>query len=235
MGVKLQFISNNVKGLQNSLKRIKIFEYLKNSVGSNGFLFLQETHSSLADGKKWGEWIKRTYIFSLGKTNSCGVAIGYVGNNKVAVLDKKNDKNGCILILDVMVDETNFVLVNIYNPNTETEQVMTLLDLGKMLETIKDFSDKHIVLAGDFNFFFDTSLDSYGGKPTLKKKAIAKFIKLKEKFDLCDIWRIWNPKTKWYTFQQKHVSGIIQRRLDYFYISNSMQVSVKNSNVLAPS
>ena len=232
MGVKLQFISNNVKGLQNSLKRIKIFEYLKNSVGSNGFLFLQETHSSLADGKKWGEWIKRTYIFSLGKTNSCGVAIGYVGN-KVAVLDKKNDKNGCILILDVMVDETNFVLVNIYNPNTETEQVKTLLDLGKMLEIIKDFSDKHIVLAGDFNFFFDTSLDSYGGKPTLKKKAIAKFIKLKEKFDLCDIWRIGNPKTKRCTFRQKHVSGIIQRRLDYFYISNSMQVSVKNSNVLA--
>ena len=29
MGVKLHFISNNVKGLQNSLKRIKIFEYLK--------------------------------------------------------------------------------------------------------------------------------------------------------------------------------------------------------------
>ena len=80
-----------------------------------------------------------------------------------------------------MVHETNFVLVNIYNPNTETEQVTTPLDLGKMLEIIKDFSDKHIVLVGDFNFFFffDTSLDSYGGKPTLKKKARAKFINLK--------------------------------------------------------
>ena len=70
--------------------------------------------------------------------------MGYVENNKVDVLDKKTDKNGRILISDVMVDETNFVLVNIYNPNTETEQVTTLLDLGKMLEIIKDFSDKHI-------------------------------------------------------------------------------------------
>ena len=35
-----------------------------------------------------------------------------------------------------MVDETNFALVNIYNPNTKTEQVTTLLDLGKLLETI---------------------------------------------------------------------------------------------------
>ena len=38
-----------------------------------------------------------------------------------------------------------------------------------MLETIKDFPDKHIVLADNFNFFFDTSLDSYGDIPTLKK------------------------------------------------------------------
>ena len=102
-----------------------------------------------------------------------------------------------------------------------------------MLETIKDLYDKQIVLAGDFNFFFDTSLESYGGKPTLKKKSIAKFIELKEKFDLCDIWRITNRKAKRCTFRHKRVSGLIQRHLKYFYIFNSLQVSVKNINVLA--
>ena len=122
MGVKLQFISNNVKGLQNSLKRIKIFEYLKNNLGSKGFLFLQETHSSLADGKRWVDELKGPIFFSHGKSDSCGVATGYIGNNKVDELSKKKtDKNGRIFILDVMVKETNFVLVNIYNPNTETE------------------------------------------------------------------------------------------------------------------
>ena len=182
--------------------------------------------------KEVGGWIKRTYIFSHGKTNSCGVAIGYIRNEKVEVLDKKIDKNWRILILDVKVHETKFVQVSIYNL-TETEQVMTLLDFGKMSETTKNLSDKHIVSAGDFNSFFDTSLESYGGKPTLKKKSIAKFFELKEKFDLWDVWRIRNPKTKRYTFRQKHVSGWIQRRLDYFYISNSVQVCVKNTNVLA--
>ena len=98
--------------------------------------------------------LKDLYFFHKAKTNSCGVAIGYTGNNKVDVLEKKIAKNGCILILDVMFDETNFDLVNIYNPNAETEQVTTLLDLGRMLDTIKDFSDKHRVLAGNFNFFF---------------------------------------------------------------------------------
>ena len=87
-----------------------------------------------------------------------------------------------------------------------------------MLQSIKDLYGKHIALAEDFVFFFDASLDSYA--PSLKKKSVAKFIKLKGKFDLCDIWRIRNPKTKIYTFRQKHVSGLIQRRLDYFCISN---------------
>ena len=115
-----------------------------------------------------GGWIPIFFFFSNGKTNSCGVAIGYIGNNKVNVLDKKIDKNGRILILDVKVDESNFVLVKIYNPNTETEQAATLRDLDKMFETIKDLYDKKIVLAVDFHFFFDTSLESYRGKLTLK-------------------------------------------------------------------
>ena len=143
-------------------------------------MVVQETHSSLADEKKWADELKGPIFFSHGKMNYYGVAIGYIGSNKVDVLDKKIDKNGCILILDVKVDESNFVLVNIYNPNSETEQVATLHDLDKMLQSIKDLY-KHIVLTGDFNFFFDTSLDSYEGKPTLKRKSIAKFIELKPK------------------------------------------------------
>ena len=46
-----------------------------------------------------------------------------VGKTKLDLLDKKPDKNGRILILDDMIDDTNFILVNIHNPNTETEQV----------------------------------------------------------------------------------------------------------------
>ena len=46
-------------------------------------------------------------------------------------------------IIDVKVNETNFVLVNLYNPNAKTEHIAALLDLDKMLETIKDLYDKH--------------------------------------------------------------------------------------------
>ena len=116
MGVKLQFISNNFKGLQKCLKRIKIFEYFKTNLGYKGFLFLQETHSAIlqethtADEKKWADGLKGLIFFSHGKTNSSGVVIGYIGNNKVVVLDKKIDKNRHILMLDAMVDGSNFIL-----------------------------------------------------------------------------------------------------------------------------
>ena len=40
----LTFLTNNVKGLQPSKKRIKLIEYFKSKLNHNGFLFLQETH-----------------------------------------------------------------------------------------------------------------------------------------------------------------------------------------------
>ena len=84
------------------------------------------THS--ADEKEWADKLKGHIFFSHGKTNLYGVATGYIESNKFEVLDKnKIDKNGLMLILDVKVYETNFVLVNIFNPNTETEEAVTSL------------------------------------------------------------------------------------------------------------
>ena len=46
-------------------------------------------------------------------------------------------------------------------------------------------------------------------------------IELIKSFELCDIWRIQNPTEKRPTFRQSHASGYIQRRLDYFFVSNN--------------
>ena len=67
----------------------------------------------------------------------------------------------------------------------------------------------------------------------MNKKSIAKLIHIKEKFNLCDIWRIRNPKIKRFTFRQQYISGFIQRRLDYFFVSDLLQESVNKTYVLA--
>ena len=58
-------------------------------------------------------------------------------------------------------------------------------------------------------------------------------MELKDKFDLCDIWRIKHPKTKTYTFRQKHFSGFIQRRLDYIFVSQNLQERTRNVDILS--
>ena len=40
------FLSNNVKGLKSSKKRLKLFQFFKNKISPKGILFLQEANSS---------------------------------------------------------------------------------------------------------------------------------------------------------------------------------------------
>ena len=70
MNSNYNFISNNVKGINASEKRLKLFEYLKNNINNNGFLFLQETHSSLKEERKWKYNFQGPLFFSHGKSNS---------------------------------------------------------------------------------------------------------------------------------------------------------------------
>ena len=49
---------------------------------------------------------------------------------------------------------------------------------------------------------------------------------------MIDIWRVKNPSPARFTFRKSHFSGFIQKRLGYIFISNSIQESVQNIDVL---
>ena len=93
MNGNYNFISNNVKGIKASEKRLKLFEYLKNNINDNGFIFLQETHSLSNDELKWKDEFGGPFSLH-GKSNSCGVAIGYCGTECLKVVNTARDKNG---------------------------------------------------------------------------------------------------------------------------------------------
>ena len=104
--------------------------------------------------------------------------VGYLGSNKIKVSKIKNDNQGRILIVDVDIDEETFVLINLYNENTEAEQIETIYELDQLLGDFCLDSNKKIILAGDFNLFFDPSLEPSGGKPTLKNELISKLVQI---------------------------------------------------------
>ena len=68
----------------------------------------------------------------------------------------------------------------------------------------------------------------------MKKNSLAKLTELKESYDLCDIWRVRNMKSRQFTFTQKHSSGFIQHRLDYIFILNILQELVTMTEILTP-
>ena len=105
-------------------------------------------------------------------------------------------------------------MINLYNANTENEEIDVFSSLFELLEEFYISLTKQLVMAGDFNLVFNSRLEAQGGNPTLKKKSLAKLIEFKETYDLCDIWRARNTKSKRFTFTQKHSSGFIQLRVD---------------------
>ena len=60
------------------------------------------------------------------------------------------------------------------------------------LETFDNLENKIIILDGDFNLFLDSVLEVEGGSPVLKRSSVSKIIEIKEKYNICDTWRIRN-------------------------------------------
>ena len=219
----LTFLTNNVKWLQSSKKWIKLIEYFRSKLNHNGFLFLQETHSTTKNENTWVNDFNGLVFFSHGTSNSYSVLIAYLGKTSFVLNKLKTDKAGRILVLDVTLDGDHYILINLYNANTETEQCKTLNELQSLLNFFDINQNKRIIFAGYSDIFFSAKLEARGGKPILKRKSILKLVHIKESLDICDIWRIRNPKHQNFTFTQNHSTGFIECRLDYIFVSNCLQ------------
>ena len=103
-------------------------------------------------------------------------------------------------MLDVTIDKSEYILINIHNANPKNEQLKVLNDLSELMKKINITRGKQIVLAGGFNLFFGSNLEAKGGKPILKETFVTRMVELKEEYDLCGIWRIRNPLEKSFTF-----------------------------------
>ena len=113
MGYNLNFLSNNINGLNSSKKRIKIFQCFREKIGNNWILFLQKTHSSHDTIINWRDNFKGELCFSHEATNLCGVITEFLGSNKIKVNRIKNDNQGRILMVHADIDEETFLLINL--------------------------------------------------------------------------------------------------------------------------
>ena len=62
------------------------------------------------------------------------------------------------MILDVILDGDHYILINLCNANTKTEQCKTFNKLQSLLNFFDINQHKRIIFAGDLNVFFSSKL-----------------------------------------------------------------------------
>ena len=219
--INFNLLSLNARGLRTFDRRKAFFNWLAKS--SAVICFLQETYSTSDVENIWKKQWKGDMFFSHGTGHSKGVLILVKDQLDFKLQSIKVDSQGRYILLEAIIQDSPFLLFNIYAPNKCSEQCDFFKTISEQLNSTFTLSDFSVIIGGDFNVIFDQDLDGSGGlKKTKDSVKVLEDICLEH--DLLDIWRVRHPKEKRFTWRQK--TPIIQRRLDFWLISDGLQDDV---------
>ena len=150
---QLKILTLNCQGLRDKSKCRDVCNNLKQK--NDNVYFLQDTHfTSNEENQIQTLWGYKAYFNSYA-SNSRGVAILFNNNCEIEIHNQYKDDSGNFLILDVTIDSLQFLLINIYGPNTDVPEFYS-----KLLEQIEGaYSFQYIIIGGDFNLVLDQDLD----------------------------------------------------------------------------
>jgi len=107
--------------------------------------------------KQW----KGEMFFSHGTNHCRGVLILVKDRLDFKLQSVKSDSEGCYILLEALIQDSPFVLLNIYAPNKSTEQCDFFNKIAEELKSSLTFSDFSLVVGGDFNVIFGkTSMEA---------------------------------------------------------------------------
>ena len=225
--LNFKMLSLNVRGLRSLDKRKALFNWLAKE--KSDIIFLQETYSTPGVENIWKSQWRGDIFFSHGLEHSKGVIILLKEKFDCEVKVHREDEQGRFIILKGLIQTQQFVFVNIYAPNRIKDQCVFFEEIKKHLDELELEENCEVIIGGDFNVILDADLDGTVGKPQVKESC-KRIENLCSSFDLIDIWRIRNPDVKRFTWRQKN--PIIQRRLDIWLITSSIQEEVENVDII---
>ena len=121
--------------------------------------------------------------------------------------------------------------MNVYGPNNDNQAALLYDNLTDNLKNEGLAYEDKIIMGDDFNCPINPLLDKQGRILVARQKIVDRIEEIQEVFNLHDVWRVKNPQTKSFTWSQK--SPFIFCRLDYWLISNSLQDSIKDVDIIA--
>ena len=214
----LRIATLNIQGFRNSQKRLFLYQYL---IQQNlDIIALQEVHLSKREVKQWGNDWEGQSLWHAGGTYRAGVALLFRKNLDIKAEIIDQDFNGSILCAKITYENFTFQILNVYGPGQETrDSCNNFFDEGyQFLQP-----NLPVIMCGDFNMVEDLEMDRHGGRPRpLHTWGMESLQKIKNDFQLVDIWRHRHPNKKQFTWHCPHVGKDIRSRLDRFYASSQI-------------
>ena len=158
--IMFDILSLNVRVIGEKNKTINIFSWVRNHVPDKGFITLQETHSTKDLGNSWSSQLQCEKVFySHVESNARGVSIA-IHNDLDVTIKQKVCENGRFIVLKFIIQDSPFLVINLYNSNNEGEQVKILKRISGAIESTDPDHSSAIIMGGNFNFIQDINLDS---------------------------------------------------------------------------
>ena len=213
----LSILSLNINGLKEKKKRNNLLEKLTSK--NIDITLLQETHSMKQIIEKWQKERPGKSFWNSGeKSKSLGVAILIKNNLKLQISTINQDRQGRILSLNFTFEKHNYQILNVYAPTRNSQKLKFYKHLHKYIN-IND----NVILGGDFNNVEDLLLDRRRGNPNNTHLLGMQCLqKIKQNYNLTDIWQKQNPDKQLFTFHNKN--QLIHSRLDRIYIPKNLKI-----------
>ena len=185
---------------------------------------LQEVDCSQDTTDIWTcEWGYKA-LFSCCSSNKAGAGILFNNNFNFQIHKVFSDPNGRFLICDIVADSKRLTVANIYAPNEDDPNFFQVF-----FDHLSNFKCEEIIIGGEFNLVLDVEKDKRGGLARTHKNAFKVIQDFSENLGLTDIWRLFNPEARRYTWRQNQPA--IHCRLDFFLVSESSLCDVTHADI----
>ena len=155
----LKLLSLNVRGIRDFKKRKSIINWIIKQKAD--IAFLQETYSTVESEAEWRYQWRGNLFFAHGSNHSKGTLVLIRKELDFEVKNVIVDNNGRFIIMRAEIQNSPFVLANIYAPNECNDQVHFYNDLSQTLDSFGIDPDCNVIIGGDFNITFDPEVDCF--------------------------------------------------------------------------
>ena len=217
----VKILANNVNGLNNDIKRRRLFYDLRSKAD---IICLQETHTTNETAKLFtNEWGGKCF-WSHGSASRKGVAILVRKNLNINIINTTHDSEGRAVGISFEHDNETFAIISIYAPNEDNPDFF--ISIFKMFEELEGKK----IIVGDFNLVIDDEIDrTVGSKEThIKASQIVK--DYMENAYMSDIWRERHPDSRVYTFTRGKPK-FIGSRIDLMITEIALSSWIKTAKI----